>query len=156
MLQKQERKEHMHWQSTKGKKGEDKNMKAYTRAADVSAYNGLYPHTHRAEHVSTIIGLYQGVEHEFAFLALIKSWKFYLHLLVCMESWACVCMCLHMSRAGRVSSYVGRYQEHSMFQDVCLHVWRAWHVSACVCTYQELSEYPLCLELSVSAASVCA
>jgi hypothetical protein len=44
-----------------------------SRAADVSAYNGLYPHTHRAEHVSTIIGLYQGVEHEFAFLALIKS-----------------------------------------------------------------------------------
>jgi hypothetical protein len=31
MLQKQERKEHMHWQSTKGKKGEDKNMKAYTQ-----------------------------------------------------------------------------------------------------------------------------
>jgi hypothetical protein len=49
------------------------------------------------------------------------------------------CMCLHvlrMWRAGRVSSYVGRYQEHIMFQDVCLHVLRepgmSQHVSACM------------------------
>ncbi len=50
-----------------------------------------------------------------------------------------VCMCLHvlcMWGAGCVSSYVGRYQEHAMFQDVCLHVLResgmSQHVSACM------------------------
>jgi hypothetical protein len=70
------------------------------------------------------------------------------------------CMCLHvlrMWRAGRVSSYVGRYQEHIMFQDVCLsqaclstclHVWTARHVSAYaiaewVSPISKLSEYLL-------------
>ncbi len=29
-----------------------------SRAVDVSAYNGWYPHTHRVERVSAFIGLY--------------------------------------------------------------------------------------------------
>jgi hypothetical protein len=52
-------------------------------------------------------------------------------VLVCIESSACVCICLNIE-TGRVSSYVGMYHEHSMFQHVCLHVLRAGHVSACV------------------------
>ena len=103
-----------------------------SRAVDVSAYNGWYPNTHIAERVSAFFtGLYWG----HGIFGFYQELQICLLLLVCMDSWACVCMCLHMLRAGYVSSYVGRYQEHSMF----LHVSRAGHVSACV--YQELSEY---------------
>jgi hypothetical protein len=70
-------------------------------------------------------------------------------LLVHMDSWACVCMCLHKPRAGCVSSYVGRYQKNSMFQHVSARIKsracssmclpRAQWVSSCVGLYQELS-----------------
>jgi hypothetical protein len=71
-------------------------------------------------YVPAFIALYQGDEHEFASLAVIESWAF-------LELYQKLRVCLHVSqisRAGSVSSYVGRYHEHSMFQH-------------CVCTYWE-------------------
>ncbi len=48
-------------------------VSASIKGCDVSAYNGFYPHTRRAERVSGFIGMYQGDEHELRFLALAKS-----------------------------------------------------------------------------------
>ena len=47
-----------------------------SRAVDVSAYNGYYPHTRRAERVSAFIGLYQGDDHELHFWLLSRTEAF--------------------------------------------------------------------------------
>ncbi len=118
---------------------------------------GIHTHTERSVYPH-FISLYWGDEHWWVCIfGFYQELQISLHLLVCMDSWACVCVCLHMLRAGRVSSYVGRYQEHSMFQHVSARIksracfslclLRAEWVSSCVGMYQELS---------VSATSVCA
>lgn len=112
-----------------------------SRAVNVSAYNCQYLHMQRLERVSAFISLYQGDEHLFVFVGFYQELSIYLHLLVCIKSLECVCMCLHISRAERVSSYVGRYhvsacvsariESHPCFS-ICLHVQRAdqcWPVS---------------------------
>jgi hypothetical protein len=87
---------------------------------------------HRAEHVPEFVGLYQGDEHEFAFLAF-------------------ACSCMHL--CVQSSSYVTTYQVLGMYARcvylMCLHVSKAayldalrvWNVSACVSMCQELGIY---------------
>jgi hypothetical protein len=78
-----------------------------------------------------------------------------------------VCVHVHMTRARHLSSYIGRYWQHSMFQHVsaridswgsifmCYSGWRAGHVSACAARIKSwVSLYPVSM-LRVSAASVC-
>jgi hypothetical protein len=111
-----------------------------SRDVDLSAYNGWYLHTQRAERVSAFIGLYQGDEHEFAFLLLSRaenlsaSVGLYQELSVCLhvsahiESWACTFIqCRQIFRSTACFSFLR------------LHVSRAELVSSCVGLYQELS-----------------
>ncbi len=82
----------------------------------ISAYNGWYLHTHRAEGVSAFIGLYEEEEHELAFFLLL--WRsarlsalacLYGELSVCLHvsvyiwSWACIFLCRQVSRVQHVS-----------------------------------------------------
>jgi hypothetical protein len=118
--------------------------------------------THRAEHLPAFVGLYQGDEHEFAFLAFacscmhlcVQSSSYvtmyqvlgmyprcmYLHVSVyikgcvssCIEGVKCFCMCKHVSRAGHVFAYVGTFQELSVSAGIL-----SWHdlcatVFACI------------------------
>jgi hypothetical protein len=99
---------------------------------DVSAYNGWYQHTLRAERLSAFIG---------RFLAFIKSCAFIcicwpvwrgVRLFACVahvKSWACIFICRQVSRAHNVSRCVSARIE------------RARHVSACVCTFGELGMF---------------
>jgi hypothetical protein len=52
----------------------------------ISAYNGWYQHTHRAERVSAFTGLYEEEEHELAFFCFYGDLRVYLHWLVSKES----------------------------------------------------------------------
>jgi hypothetical protein len=65
--------------------------------------------THRAEHVPAFVALYQGDEHEFAFLAFSVAACIcvhkVLHMLPRIKCWACthvacICMCLHVSKTA--------------------------------------------------------
>ncbi len=63
--------------------------------------------THRAEHVPAFVGLYQGDEHEFAFLALLVAACIFvhrvLHMLPRIKCWACMlCACVCMYQRLRI------------------------------------------------------
>jgi hypothetical protein len=91
--------------------------------------------------VPAFIALYQGDEHEFAFLAFIKSSVFSCvsqfvlraqRMFACVsniESLVCICICRRVSRAHHVSACVSA---RIKFQ-ACL--------SMCVCAYCELNKY---------------
>ena len=110
----------------------------------------------RAEQISAFVGsywemsVYLNSESWACVFMFLESWAFvrmfselsvYLHSVFCVESWTCVCMRLHVSRAGIVCAFCGLDPGLSVFL-FC----GSW---ACVCIqwlYQELSVY-----LSVSA-----
>lgn len=85
-------------------------------------------------------------------------WVMTLHFLAFFECWAFNCIYWFLSRTGHVSqsSFVGRHQEHSIFQHVYLHVLRARHVSACGFAFQNWVSINMCWsqELCVSPTSV--
>lgn len=116
-------------------------------SACVCKHQGLSMHLHTTASICSVSLHLLLVSRRRAWLCIFGFyWELNIHdFLFCNQSWVCSCMCLNISRAGRVC--VGMHPELwlSFTICVCLPVLRTDCVTLCACLYQRLR---VCLHVS--------